>query len=257
MMTKTVNLAFAGDCHGSILSLYEYLLELESRDNIAIDAVVHVGDFGMYLHGPKSPVEPTFQALWDGGYVIPIPTWVCPGNHEDYTVIKQILADPSRIKNFHILPDGEVTNVMGVKIGVVWGNYSYKSYAMPDVIEGARRLKQHSRKAMHIYRPSVEKLLQAGPFDVLVTHDAPAGYEPKKFIMYDSLRLQMGLDPDEQLPGGCPAFLDIHRICQPLAHYFGHFHCRRVMKRNEPRITCLHAVDRRVTEAVEVNQYEV
>src|SRR6185437_2473757 len=269
-METDINVAFVGDVHGSIIPMYEFLAELEHRAGIHIDGVVQVGDFGIYMPSDelikhtsiqtaRFEIRTNFPKLWKGEYAVPMPTWVCPGNHEDYRVLIHLIgADRHVIHNFHILEDGSINDVLGLRVGAIWGNYSYKSYRNPTVIEDARTYNTHSRKALHIYEPSVERLMKAGQFDVLVTHDAPKGLLPiVPVAMNSELKSTMGLDEDELYPGGCPGFLPLYETGQPDVHFFGHFHVNRVMRRTNPRVVCLHAFNYNAPASIEVRTYTV
>lgn len=264
-----INVAFVGDTHGEIIPMYHYLESLERRVGMKFDAVVQVGDFGMYLPSAEElkdkqiqtagfEIRTSFPKLWNREYFVPIPTWVIAGNHEDYEVVAQLIKYPDLIPNFHLLPDGEITDVLGLRVGAIWGNFSNRSWANPERVQNARVSNPSSRKSLHIYKPSVEKLAATGQMDVLITHDAPHGMLP--FIgteMDVTLKGKLGLDEDEPTARGCPGFTQLYETGCPEVHFFGHFHLNRTMRRNNPRVVCLHSFNQNAPASVEVRQYSI
>jgi lariat debranching enzyme len=239
-------LAIVGDIHGAINAMYEYLKKWEKRTGAKIDAVIHVGDFGgdMMLP-PKDSHElerySDFPFYWTGERVAPIPTYVNPGNHEETEVIKWWSQQPKRMLNLHLMPDGEITEVCGKRVGAVWGNFSYKSWLNPERILTARLNHPRSPKARHIMRASVEKLQQAGEFDILITHDAPSRLMKRMGTMDESIARALGLDDDEYRHSqGCIGFNELYKTGKPKYHFFGHFHTYYVCQKADPLVICLH-----------------
>lgn len=239
-------IAFVGDTHGGIQAMYDWLWDWMERTKQGIDAVVQVGDFGIFLD--PDPRNQDFFDYWMGNKKIPIRTWVCPGNHEDHAVIKMWEKQPDRIPNLHLMPDGGVTEIKGLKIASVWGNFSPKSWADPLRVKRAREQGAGGRVAMHIYRLAVEKLMlvPADAVDVLVTHDGPAlpslfpellGQQPD-----EGIKAILGLERDEQV-GGCPAFNRLREHFRPSCHFFGHVHIPRVVEEDGCIVRCLQALD--------------
>lgn len=241
---------FLGDVHGDIRNALKYI-EQWQQEHGHLDAVVQCGDFGIFKFTD-------FYKYWRGEYHCTIPLYVCPGNHEDFSLIYKWMQEHDRIQNMHLMPDGSVTDVCGVKVGAIWGNFSYKSWNNPVVVEQARancvRSNQASRKAMHIYRPSTVQLLSAGQIDVLVTHDCSAGMSPMYGQPPDFIKQQLGLDRDERA-AGCPALNEIHEICKPKYHFFGHFHKYSVEQIDPVKVTCLHAFNYNPKESFEVVEF--
>jgi hypothetical protein len=248
----------AGDVHGDIDGLYKYLLALQERTGVKLDAVIHVGDFGCYLPSGAAWndvfMNTNFVQYWLGQKQIPIPTWVCPGNHEDYSVLKQWGAEPDRVHSLRLLPDGCVTEVMGVKIGAIWGNFSYRSWMNPEIIRTARRNNPDSKKAMHIYKPSVELLKQAGEFDLFITHDAPARLMKPMRQPPSYIKEALGLAHDEPA-SGCPGFNEIYETSKCKYHYFGHFHTFWLAQIQAPKVTCLHCFAYNAEQSIEIVEF--
>ncbi len=243
--------AFVGDTHGEIDKMYELLLAWQERSGIKIDACVQVGDFGIFLE-PR--VQSDFSDYWHGRKQVPIKTFVDPGNHEDHTVIKIWEKRPEKIPNLRLLPDGEVSDVVGLRIASIWGNFSPISWNDPNRVEQSRRGGAGGPRAMHIYRPACERLLaDPSTIDVLVTHEAPkrpwlfGGLED----MGNFARGQLGLEESEE-PKGCPAFSEIVRLREPAFHFFGHFHIRREAFVGKTKTVCLDEIGSGFSRAVDI-----
>lgn len=245
-------ITFVGDCHYQFHKMYLELLKYQDRTGIKIDAIVQIGDFGVDLHDTE------WNYLWNISKEVRIPTWVCMGNHEDYASIKLWMSDPDRIRDLHLLPDGGVTNVAGVQIASVWGNYSPKSWMNPEYVRNARA-NNSSLKAMHIYRPAVNSLLDyVGPVDVLITHDCSSAIVPQGFggkPVPQWLGPILGLDSDERTPPGCPGFSQLLDKFNPKYYFFGHFHVRDYREVAGTKVICLHAFDMSPNDAVEIVEF--
>lgn len=250
-------IAFVGDTHYRFYQMYDAIVAWEKRADVVLDAIVHVGDFGVDLGGSQ------WSHLWNVDKEVPIETYVIMGNHENMASIKKWQAEPDRIARLHLLPDGGVTDVVGVKIASVWGNYSPKSWLDPDKVKNARsQYKNHSLRALHIYRPAVDELLKYdGKIDVLVTHDCATIDPPPQFRgkpVPESLRAVLGLDHDEVVPPGCPGFTELLTKLQPLHHFYGHLHVRYTeeLERQGTKVHCLNAFDIKPNEAVEIVDFK-
>src|SRR5882672_7746421 len=189
-------LMIMGDWHADLKLGWRIAQTWESRNHKHIDGIVQVGDFGVSMKWLP------WNDLWAGNFAVPFPTLVIMGNHEDPAAIRSWQADPERIVDLTLLPDGGVVDFLGVKIGGIHGNYSPVSYANPERVALHRSAKGNSHKiAMHIYRPSVEKLLEYdGPMDMLITHDSARICFPAAFRgpMPDGVPEILGLSPGEQ-----------------------------------------------------------
>lgn len=244
--------AFVGDTHGKILAVYDHLARWTERTGHKVDVVIQVGDFGIYL---SEEVGSDFLSLWHGEKQIPIPTWVCPGNHESIVALREWMKEPFRVPNLHLLLDGAVCNVNGVQVGAIWGNYSPKSWAHPERVVQARTHATRGPKSMHISRFACERLRHAQQrIDVLVTHDAASCAFPPGFgaePVSEAVKTQWGLEPGEN-PKGCPGFMQILDHHRPKHYFFGHFHSRWDTRLGGTNITCLAAFDTSPDKAVEI-----
>jgi len=235
--------------------MYDALIDWEKRTGVHLDGIVHVGDFGVDRH------EPQWRHLWDVDKEVPIETWVCMGNHEDYSSIEEWMNEPDRIARLHLLPDGGVTDVLGIQVASLWGNYSPRSWMVPERVRLSRKHKEPGNfKAMHIYRPSVFKLMDhEGQVDVLITHDCSSVVVPKDFggkPVPAGLRAVLGLDADEVAPPGCPGITQLLNKFSPQYHFYGHFHVRDYREVGGTKVICLNAFDQKPSEAVEVVEFK-
>src|SRR6267142_6461576 len=137
-----------GDVHGEIKRMYDLVNEYEQR-GLKIDGVVQVGDLGVYRSGTD------WRDYRSGNFEAAKPTLAIMGNHEDPEEIS-LWSEP--VGNIQLLPDGEIVEFLGVKIGGIWGNYSPVSYMNPDrVVQNRIHFNSH-KIAMHINRYAVENL---------------------------------------------------------------------------------------------------
>lgn len=248
-------LAFVGDTHYRFYEMYDALIAWERCTGNMLDAIVQVGDFGVDLYTGAQ-----WSYLWNTDKEVPIDTFVCMGNHENIESIMKWKEEPNRIKRLHLLPDGGVTNVADVMIASVWGNYSPRSWINPDRVKHARDYKvPGSKLAMHIYRPSVNKLLTyKDSVDVLITHDCSTLVVPRGFggkPVHPNIAPILGLDPDERVPPGCPGFTQLLTKLNPKYHFFGHFHIRDDREMGETKVICLNAFDFNKQEAIEIIKF--
>ena len=234
--------------------MYSIMLEWQKRSGLTLDAIVHVGDFG---------IDET-AGDWRGilkDKSVPIPTYVCMGNHEDWASICRWQKNPSSIKNLFLLPDGQVTEICGMAVGCVWGNYSSKSYKNPQRIYNARLNNvPGSMKKMHILKSSVDTLLNyEGKIDILITHDCPTVFVPGRFGNREvpkEIAPLLGLDPDERGSQGCPGFTELLEKFHPQFYFFGHFHVRDYREIGGSKVICLNTFDYNPNEATEIVDFE-
>lgn len=232
-------LMFVGDTHGQLIKMYAAIMDWMERTDIKIDGIVQVGDLGVYGKGND------WSIMWDNGTPAPIPTWVIMGNHEDPLTIHAWQFDPDRIPGMHLLPDGEISNVLGVTIGVVWGNYSPISWLDPKRVLENRASGASPRIAMHIDRNAVEHLTSVYPerMDVLVTHDSASSTLPVQFrgvSMDPFIKALLGLTRNEEVQG-CPGFNDLLKLNKPDYYFFGHVHCYDEGYIGRTHYVCLNA----------------
>lgn len=156
-------LAF-GDLHGRIRAMYEHARDWEETESKAVDAILQVGDFGVFpdparladmkidKYGPGD-----YAGLIREGWTAPIPTYFCKGNNEDFEALESPLP-----ANLHYVEDGRVIELGGTRIAFLGGGWAPKTFEL--------RL----QKPNHISRDAVESLC-GQEFDILICHEAPAG----------------------------------------------------------------------------------
>lgn len=233
-------LCFVGDVHGALVSMYAQVQKWIERTGTRVDGIVQVGDLGVYGAGTN------WSTMWANRVPAPIPTWVAMGNHEDPNFVRMWQRDLGRIPGMRLLLDGEISNVLGVKIGCVWGNYSPISWLDPGRVTGNRLSGASERIAMHIDRAAVERLLaNPAPMDVLVTHESAAATLPVQFRgveMDPVIKKLLGLTRNENV-GGCPGFDQILKQAKPARYFFGHVHCFDEGMVGDTHYTCLNAIN--------------
>ena len=239
-------IAFCGDTHGHIHKMYQKLLNWEARTGLELDAVVQVGDFGIFNQVGD------FSEYWKGQLRAPIPTYVIVGNHEDYSLINQWLQEPDKMPDLYLIPDGGIvtlnkngTDEEQVSIAGVWGNYSPRSWEDPERVHFNRKTNASPRIAAHIDRDAVERLLKIqSTVDVLVTHDSAQRTLPTKFLLAMEPLIQklLGLEKNEQ-PGGCPGFDQLLLHFKPKRYFFGHLHYGSHHISETTKSICLQAID--------------
>jgi hypothetical protein len=233
------SLIFVGDVHGQLTKLYESVMYCMERFNLKFDGIVQVGDLGVFRKGTD------WSTMWHNRVPAPIPTWVIMGNHEEPGMIREWQVDPDRIQGMHLLPDGEITNVLGLNIGAVWGNYSPISWLNPSRVHENRQSGGSERIAMHVDRLAVERLITSKtPMDVFVTHDSATSTLPLQFrgkTMDPAIKGLLGLTSNEEA-GGCQGFSEVLKLHKPDRYFFGHLHCFDEGIVGRTRYTCLNAL---------------
>lgn len=233
-------LLFAGDVHGSLVKMYAAVQDFIERTGVKVDGIVQVGDLGVFPNGTD------WSIMWHNATPAPIPTWAVMGNHEDPEMIARWQKDPGHIPDMHLLPDGEITDVLGIKIGVVWGNYSPISWLNPQRVEENRTSGASHRIAMHINRNAVERLMEDPQqrMDVLVTHDSASSTLPTQFRgskMDPMIKSILGLTQNEE-SNGCQGFSTLLKVFKPDNYFFGHLHVFDEGSIGRTHYACLNAI---------------
>lgn len=186
-----------GDLHGSIRAMYSRTEEWSRDQRRTVDSIIQVGDFGVYPVPERQEEEKVIQygpgdyaKLAAEGWSAPIPTYFCKGNNEDFEALEGPL-----LPGLHYMRDGSVITLGKTRIAFIGGAWSRKTY------EGLQF------KAKHIHREAVEKLFDE-EFDVLISHDAPAGT----------------WFPGRIRPMGAPPLRQLVEAKQPRLMIHGHHH---------------------------------
>lgn len=215
-----VYIAAAGDVHGQIAQLFRQLDTLESDLGCEVEAIVQVGDFGIWPDPDKVDAATRkrnqvgdFPAWLEQGRNMPRALYFIAGNHEDFDYLQGRRRD-ELLPGLHFIPWGSVVEIPTsqgpLRVGGVGGCYSPSSFELAN-LHGKRR--KHYSKA---YLDQLEHI--AGeldrPLDVLMFHDAPQG-TMVDLAWNDTLRTSPAQGLDETIAALQPA------ICLT-----GHWHMR-------------------------------
>ena len=209
-----------GDLHGKILPAFR-LASAWARDHeTPLAGVLQVGDMGYFpdlhtidkatlRHAKDDPLElGTFDIvalnpLADQVFADPHgppALWFTAGNHEDFDTLERLARASGDQPDFVVdaycrvrgIKDGRVMPfACGLKVGAVWG-----------VDGGGPSARQNLPERGYIWQKSVARLVHE-PFDVLLSHDAPAG---ARWVGYGSRDL-----------------LSLIALSQPAFAFFGHY----------------------------------
>jgi predicted phosphodiesterase len=205
-------LAVAGDWHGD---LGWALKAVRSAAREGVSKLLHVGDFGLDWPGAKrgryeARLNKSLQEL--GMTLI-----VSGGNHDNWETLESLPVESDGLatfrSNIRVLPRGGRTQIEGLVVGALGGAFSVD--------------REHRTEGKNWWRneePTPEEaqmLIVAGPVDVLITHDAPAGVplrgelelSPEIRLMAERTRLLLRTVVDALAPA--------HVLC-------GHWHQRRI-----------------------------
>lgn len=224
----------AGDTHGELERLYEIVDVLERQAGRDVDAVLQVGDFGVWpdpnrldeatrRHGDRGE----FRKLQAVGSV-PRPTYFIAGNHEDFAFLTtgDARALPTGL---HFIRWGEVVEVAArgerLRVGGVGGCYGPRDFERVTLHGAARR---------HYARADIERLARAGPLDVLLLHEPPAG-------LVTEVHAPPGMSPRTwNLKGS--GLAELVAQARPRICFSGHIHARTERRIEGVRTIGLHKV---------------
>jgi hypothetical protein len=209
-----------GDLHGRVLPAFR-LASAWSRDHgRLVTGVLQVGDLG-YFPDPSRLDKATLRHAQDdplelGTQDVVIPTesadavfadphcppglWFTAGNHEDFDELERLAAAGGRGPDFVVdaygmvrcIKDGRVAVLSGgLKVAAVWG------------VDGAGSSRRTNLPGRGYIRPRAADELLAGPFDVLLCHDAPL----------DAKRVGYGSE----------VLASLIRLARPRFAFFGHY----------------------------------
>jgi predicted phosphohydrolase len=207
----------AGDIHGALDRLYADVLDFEVSLGVRFEWVLHVGDFGVWpdptrIDGATKRHEGAgdFPVWWAEKRAVPRRTIFIKGNHEDFVWLDaqtdpQVLPGLFYLRNGtrHDLTDGDRRLV----IGGLGGCFGPSDYERPS-----RQLQRYAKR--HYTRDEIDALVAAGPVDVLLVHDAPAG------VRFERHRRGAGYVSE------AAGLDDLLRGTRPRVCLFGHHHSR-------------------------------
>ena len=166
----------AGDAHGRLDLMYSDIFAFEVKLRVRFDAVLHVGDFGIWPNAAaldratrEHDGAGDFPEWIEGKRSAPRPTYFIKGNHEDFEWLEQ-QSGPKILPNLTYLRSGQTFDIGGVTVSGIGGCFGPSNYdrSSQDLRGIARR---------HFTRDEVEKVCQQSGIDILLLHDAPGGVE--------------------------------------------------------------------------------
>lgn len=224
--------AVFGDVHGRLRLLFELCRRWQLTHKVHLDGILQCGDLGFFpdrdkldratrRHAERDPEElgystwfasaefnrkdPRLQATLLGDphslATVRCPVLWCAGNHEDFAALSQALGgrdlgpvDP--LGRLLLLKGGAVTEYCGIRVAALGG----ASEVHADRREGGDPI---GKQCKHVSVEAGLRLLGRS-FDVLLSHDAPAGVKG----------LPAGL--------GSPCITEVLRNCHPQFHFYAH-----------------------------------
>lgn len=203
-MLAMTKILVIGDVHGHL----DRMVELIQSDSF--DFALQVGDFGAYLPTSNLSAIPEhrrhdlgqFASYYDAQKSIPVPTYFCKGNHEDFELLNRHIENPV-LPNLFYVPNGQVLKIQGVCIGFLGGNFSTRWFDKP-IPKNCQ-----SQKILGYLRDYEIQAIKAhqSPIDILVTHEpsmAPEFTGDRKY--------------------GCEAVHEMIAAVQPKYAFSGHIH---------------------------------
>lgn len=229
-----MKILLVGDVHGNhawLDSVYVYASEKEAN------IIVQLGDLGWgwpqknQKYPPKLVLERHINACVAK---TKIPFWFLAGNHDNWNrlppdcesfepVLLHPLDDRASALGFELGEDHDL-GITYIPRGAVWQWGSCKFGALGGAlsIDKAYRLQYYPYTYWERELPppcAVENLLEAGPLDVLLCHDAPLGPDIFSHHRDDYYKFPESYKVRSQLR-------DIVDVCQPKYVFHGHHHVR-------------------------------
>ena len=199
-------LLVVGDVHGNIDLFIEKVNQLSLDSGEPIDAVLQVGDFGVYtFDSPMEQLEKRkfwkefgdFHAYMAGVKKFPWPVYFCHGNHEDFSILKKYTHFHEIVRNLFYMPSGSTQVAAGTTITFVGGNYS------PSRWENGPTAALKSVK--YLYPKDICKALtNSEKSTILIVHESPFNVGGREV--------------------GCPVIRDLVERMQPEFCFNGHIH---------------------------------
>ncbi|KAK9457291.1 DBR1-domain-containing protein [Dipodascopsis uninucleata] len=181
-MSRTLNVAVEGCCHGELDKVYRAVSKLKTR----IDLLIINGDFQAIrnhsdLHCMAVPKKyyrlGDFADYYSGKKRAPVLTIFIGGNHEASNYLSELHYGGWVAENIYFMGASNVINIKGVRIGGLSGIYSSYDY-FKGHFERLPYSESTKRSIYHIRQYDVFKLYQlTGKVDVMLSHDWPAGIE--------------------------------------------------------------------------------
>ncbi|MEY9777209.1 metallophosphoesterase [Arthrobacter sp. MW3 TE3886] len=208
----------AGDWHGN-QGWAIATIQSAAREGAA--TMLHVGDFGLDWPGAK---RGRYEARLNGFLqALGITLIVSGGNHDNWKTLEELPVGADGLatfrSNIRVLPRGGRAQISGLVVGALGGAFSVDYGHRSEGKDWWSNEEPTSEEA--------KKLIEGGPVDVLITHDAPAG---------------VPLTGDLELPPELTARAEktrtlLREVVDSLAvpHVFcGHWHQRRIHELAHP-----------------------
>lgn len=221
------SIAFVGDVHGRLDCLIDCVRTAAFHER---GTIVQVGDFWMYQDQRILTKFERQMGIIENQYGVPIDVHFIDGNHEDYSKIDPHGDVPHQFSprmTYH--PRGTVFDVHGVSIGCFGGAHSHDVAADPAMNWKGRREGKDWWPNEAPQPHDVEKAVNMGHVDILVTHEAPMS-------TFDIIRA------DDTTPQEVSSRKDVQSVLDATTPYWmfhGHHHTPYTTMRGFTRITGL------------------
>ena len=183
-----MNICAAGDVHGRIDKFYRSIKKFESELKINFDAVLQVGDFGIWINenchdGVTKFHKGTgdFPAYYREKKSVPVKTYFVNGNNEDFNFLNSVKlsGDSEILKNLFYIPNGTVAEIeieINAKkerliVAGIGGKYDPEHFG-------------HNEADRYYTEREIDNLLrytdenkgkEDKSIDIFISHDAPEG----------------------------------------------------------------------------------
>lgn len=187
-----MNIAVVGDVHGHLALMYAILARWQKERQERIDLILQVGDLGAFLptstldratrrHAERDPEELGFTDFaGEQPLKTPLdprpPLVFIPGNHEDFELLDRAdLATPATQAVFPVSHDGRILALRSARV------FEFASGGERVRVAGISGISERGRKSVHprVHLDEEDIVTLAsnadGAFDILITHEAPAG----------------------------------------------------------------------------------
>jgi predicted phosphodiesterase len=221
----------AGDAHGRLNEMYDDVLAFERHLGLRFDAVLHVGDFGIWPNAAsldratrEHDGAGDFPSWLERKKAAPLPIYFIKGNHEDFEWLER-QTSLEILPNLTYLPNGTTIDIGRVIVGGIGGCFGPSNYDRPsqDLRGVARR---------HFTRDEVERVSQQSGIDILL-HDAPGGVETVKSHPFQGERRYLS---------NAAGLRTAVQKAKPKICFFGHHHVRFDAEVDGVRCVGLNAV---------------
>ena len=166
-VSSVTRILAVGDAHGD--KTFMERLVMPTAQKLDIDIVLPVGDFGY------QPQQEFLFRCATAAATFGIPIWWLDGNHEHHRALREALeqlgadlSGPVDLDGLVYLPRGSRFELDGVRFCVLGGAVSVDRLARTEGVDWFPEEQITESDLMHV--------ADGGPCDVLLTHDAPAGY---------------------------------------------------------------------------------